>query len=275
MKTKRFIIACLILIALSVYFFVSAPPPLPSNANAADYLDIQKAFEILDGENKAARKLYTDEIVKYGLKQGLRFDENWQEDDIQAGPLPAQFLRLIARNLEANKLPLGLFLGSDFPINSANKFSQQQLSYFNQIKVTHLPQFFYMADIGRYIYMSADIAISTVCINCHNKHKDSPKTDWKLDDVMGATTWTYPKQRISYAELLALVNAFRSSTEQAYAIVIDKFESIHRVPVINQKWPKEGYYLPNRAEFMHKLGKQTALITITVLLATNSADNLE
>jgi len=32
----------------------------------------------------------------------------------------------------------------------------------------------------------ADVAIAEACVQCHNAHKDSPRTDFKKADLMGA-----------------------------------------------------------------------------------------
>jgi hypothetical protein len=31
----------------------------------------------------------------------------------------------------------------------------------------------------------ADIAVAPACVTCHNEHKDTPKNDFKIGDVMG------------------------------------------------------------------------------------------
>ena len=33
------------------------------------------------------------------------------------------------------------------------------------------------------------------CINCHNTHKDTPKTDWREGDLAGVLTLTRPLDR--------------------------------------------------------------------------------
>ncbi|WP_455242837.1 c-type heme family protein, partial [Petrachloros mirabilis] len=38
----------------------------------------------------------------------------------------------------------------------------------------------------------ADRAISQACVDCHNKHPNSPRRDFKLDDVMGGIIITFP-----------------------------------------------------------------------------------
>ena len=83
-------------------------------------------FRVVAAENDAARKLWTADIVGAGGKVGLKFHEKWREPSMEAGPLPALFLREASTALQKTRVPLGLFLGSDFPIAQPNKFSGAQ-----------------------------------------------------------------------------------------------------------------------------------------------------
>jgi hypothetical protein len=38
----------------------------------------------------------------------------------------------------------------------------------------------------------ADKAVSKACVSCHNEHRDSPRTDFKLNDVMGGVVIRIP-----------------------------------------------------------------------------------
>ena len=38
----------------------------------------------------------------------------------------------------------------------------------------------------------ADTAVATACISCHNEHKDSPRTDFKIGEVMGGVVIRVP-----------------------------------------------------------------------------------
>jgi hypothetical protein len=38
----------------------------------------------------------------------------------------------------------------------------------------------------------ADIAVADACVSCHNNHKDTPKKDFKLNDVMGGVLIRIP-----------------------------------------------------------------------------------
>jgi hypothetical protein len=49
--------------------------------------------------------------------------------------------------------------------------------------------------LGKTTYFTAvypDFGVAPVCISCHNAHPDSPKTDFKLGDVMGGVVIRIP-----------------------------------------------------------------------------------
>jgi len=183
------IVYVLILIALIAYLFVSAPPPLPEAKAAGATVPVERVFAIVEAENDVVRALWTQEIVAAGKKVGLKFDEDWREAGVEAGPLPALFLRETAKSLEKHPVQLSLFLGSDFPIRDANRFAGLQMAKFLRIKATREPEFFFEPSTGMHTAMFSDTAVVEACIKCHNEHPQSPKNDWRLNDVMGATTW--------------------------------------------------------------------------------------
>ncbi len=41
-------------------------------------------------------------------------------------------------------------------------------------------------------FMSADFASAAACVSCHNAHPDSPRSDFQLDDMMGALVVQVP-----------------------------------------------------------------------------------
>ncbi len=167
-------------------------------------IPIETVFAILEAENGAVRKLWTTHIVGAGQERGLDFDKHWREPNLEADPLPALFLRETAECLRRRPVPLYLFLGSDFPVNDANKFTGLQIEYFGEIKRTGEPQFFLDEEIDHHTGMFSDIAVAETCITCHNSESETTKTDWKLGDIMGTTTWSYPKGDVSVEEALSM-----------------------------------------------------------------------
>jgi len=268
MKNKFFIISALILIALSIYLFRTAPKPLVDKSiKVGTQFPVSVLFKVVAAENAIARALYTSEIVGKGKKVGLEFSEQWKNKIIDAGPLPALFLREVSKNIEKSPVPLGLFLGSDFPIASTNKFSGQQIEKFNQLKAQLSPRFFYSTDINRYVAMFPDYAVAEGCVSCHNEHPDSQKKDWKLDDIMGATTWLYPDKTVSLEDIVNAVSAFRTATLIAYNKYLDKCRSFKNPPEIGNKWPEQGYFIPDSKTFFAVYTKEASLQTMNILLA--------
>ncbi|HHS83284.1 MAG TPA: hypothetical protein ENJ68_07175 [Devosia sp.] len=161
---------------------------------------------------------------------------------------------------------LSLFLGSDYPIRKANRFEGLQQTHFQLVRQTVKPRFFFMQDLGLYVGMFPDVAISQVCVDCHNRHENTPKTDWRLNDVMGATTWMYPKARIPLIELLQILSALKQGFRDAYTAYLDKVRSFRKPPLIGDKWPRKGYFLPSTEVFMATVRERTAPQTLPLLL---------
>ncbi len=266
MKAGGFVVTSLGLCALIVYLFASAPPPLPERVGPDARIAVERIFELAEHENDAVRSLWTQEIVGAGQKVGLRFSEDWRERGEDAGPLPALFLRETARNLERDPVRLSLFLGSDSPINPANGFQGLQQEAFARIRETGAPQFFQMPDTELHTAMFPDEAIAEPCVTCHNEHKDSPRSDWKLHDVMGATTWSHPDARLTADEMLDVLVALRKAFRDSYQGYVDKAETFESPPEIGARWPRDGRYLPSADVFMDELGVRTARGTVAALL---------
>lgn len=230
---------------------------------------VEDVLTMIAEENDVTRTLYTKGIVGAGKKQGLKFDEDWQDENIEAGPLPALFLRGISSDIRKSAVPLGLYLGSDFPINASNKFQGKQAELFKKIKQNQEPQHFYEEDQKLYTSMFADLAVAAPCVNCHNDHKNTTKTDWKLGDVMGATTWQYPSDSLSVKEAINVIKAYRNGTKaiyNAYLAEISKFKIDSTKPEIGSKWPSSGFYLPTAKVFIDSVRKLTSYKTLELLL---------
>jgi len=272
MNNKLFVVTVLILLAVIVYLFVSAPPLLPEVTANSALIPIETVLTITEAENDSVRALWTQEIVGAGKNVGLAFHEEWRTANFDAGPLPALFLRETAANLEKNPIRLSLFLGSDYPISAANRFTGKQMVMFERIKQTGTPQFFYDETTAMYTAMFADVAVAEPCVACHNAHEQSPKQDWQLNDIMGATTWLYPAQRVDNAEMVTMLTALRHSFRDAYAAYLDKAATFAQPPTIGEKWPRDGYYLPTVDTFMGAINQRTAPATLAaILIATEQS----
>lgn len=271
MENKRnWLILLLAFITLNVYLFASAPEPLADKKQrqAGKLLPVEHAFALLAQENDAARTLYTKSIVGGGQAVNLAFREDWKDKEVEAGPLPALFLRGTANYLERNPLPLSLFLGSDYPISSSNKFAGIQEDYFEQMKKDTLPKYFFDENTKLYTAMFPDIASVKTCVSCHNEHADSPKKDWKIGDIMGATTWTYPADSVSAEKILEMIAVYRKGVDHTYKSYLQEVDGFNKAkkPVIGKNWPSQGYFLPAPEAFMDSASAVMSPKTLNKLL---------
>ncbi|HEY0825452.1 MAG TPA: DUF3365 domain-containing protein [Ramlibacter sp.] len=255
-------------VLLGIYLFVSAPPELPDAVAGARLIPAETALAVLDAENAAIRALYTREIVAEGTKQGLAFREDWKKESVAAGPLPALMLRETSNRLQTKVPELSLFLGSDYPLVAENLFKGEQALHYQEVKKTQRPRFFYDAAQGRTTAMFPDRASAQACVTCHNEHPKTPKRDWVLGESMGATTWSYAGKHVSSETLLRMVGQLRASAVESYASYLQKaarFESPR--PVVGDKWPREGLYLPDQESFRKALEAQNSAGTLNLLFA--------
>ena len=257
-NSKLFLITMFSLTALICYLFITAPPPLAAKNQLGRTVSIEFAFEMLQYKNAVTREIYTRDIVGRGAKRGIKFDENWQEEDVFALPLPAQFLRETARSLERSRVQLGLYLASDYSINEANNVEGEQLELLKQVRESRDAQFLYINDAQRYAYMFPDFAVVKPCVKCHNDHDESPKNDWRLNDVMGATTWTYPENTISIDTFFKLLATLDRAIETAYTLVLNEAEKLPNPPRMGEQWPESHYAIPNKETFIAAIHKRAS-----------------
>jgi hypothetical protein len=144
----------------------------------------------------ADRAVYTKMVVNRlaNEEQVIEASEHWQEE--KALPLPAQMLRAGAEIVEERNAGFSYALLSLYPINSQNN-AKTDLEKQGLEAVAKEPakNFYGEETLGGKRYFTAvyaDKAVSEACVACHNHHKDSPKKDFKLNDVMGGIVIRIP-----------------------------------------------------------------------------------
>ena len=253
-----------------IYLFISAPPPLAETGDPdlaeGQAIDADLLLELVAMENNAFRTLYTREIVGPGIEQGLVYDENWLTKGSQTGPLPAVALRGVAVRLDRSPAELGLFLGAEYAINRGNKFTGGSLDLFREIVSNQQPRYFYDVEQRLHTAMFPDFASATPCVECHNTHEKTPKTDWKMGDVMGATTWAYPRGELDFQEVVLVLTELRRAFKDTYQSYLDRVVNFDLAPEVGEKWPSEGLYLPDADIFMAKQAERASPHTKSLLL---------
>ena len=273
-RTTRFwVITSLTGVVLLTYLFATAPHPLDSDRRAEKTLSTQEALTLLTHENDVTRTLFTKAIVGGGKKNGLRFDEKWEETDVIAGPLPALFLRGVADELARSDVPLGLFLGSDFPIEKTNELEDEQALQFQAMREDLEPRHFVDPVTGEQVSMFPDFASAGPCVSCHNNHEKSAKHDWKLGDLMGATTWSYPDDSVTTDEFMRMLLAYRSGVETVWASYAEELAQLpeHDRPELGPQWPSEGHFIPDHAALRDSIDRIGGLHILEELMTLTAS----
>ncbi len=177
---------CSVLGLLSAYVYLSnvseAMVEKSSISNARQYLQALTEF----------RTLYTSEVVTVAKENGLTVVHNYLELD-GAIPLPATLSKALGKRIGSYQMGTQILLYSPYPFpwrvadNSklfAQDFPNQAWQYLNENPDEAYWVFEEYDERYSIRYAIAD-SMRPACIDCHNKHPQSPKTDWKVGDVRG------------------------------------------------------------------------------------------
>ena len=147
---------------------------------------------------KSDRTNYTKLIVqRLGPNKGgyIKPDEHW-EDKEDGAPLPAQMFRYGAEGVAEVTDEFTYSLQSLWPVNKQNApktpIEKEGLTFINDNPGQN---FYGEEELGGVTYFTAvypDVAVSPACTSCHNDHKDSPRTDFKIGEVMGGVVIRVP-----------------------------------------------------------------------------------
>ena len=144
---------------------------------------------------EAHRTFYTLHVVeRLQIKGVLVASQNWRAANTL--PLPAQFLIESGELAAKTGSKVTYRLIGLWPINKKNgaatEFERRGLE-----DVQMHPERPYTHSVARdreqyFEAVYADRAVTQACIGCHNAHPESPKRDFRMNDVMGGMVITIP-----------------------------------------------------------------------------------
>ena len=166
---------------------------LPENSQTN--LPIETVANYIHAVIEADRDVYTRHVVeRLQMKGVVVASENWEQKNTL--PLPAQFLMESGRYIGKKGLGLQYRLISLWPINKRNGAVNELEKTGLGTILTHPNRpytgFMKVGETRYFQAVYADLAATQACIGCHNAHPDSPKRDFKINDVMGAIVITIP-----------------------------------------------------------------------------------
>ena len=146
----------------------------------------------------ADRANYTKLIVQRLGPKGsgvIKPDENWEDHD-NGALLPAQMFRAGSEAVAEVTDEFTYSLQSLWPIGKQNgPKTPVEEAGLKFIADNPGENYYGQEELGGVTYYTAvypDVAVSAACTTCHNEHKDSPRTDFELGEVMGGVVIRVP-----------------------------------------------------------------------------------
>jgi len=162
-----------------------------------DLIPAKMVSDYIHAVLESDRMIYAEYVVnRLQNNNVVKVSEHWWRDN--ALLLPAQFL-LNASDIIAHKR-MGLIykLYSPWPINQYNRAVTKFEKDGMEVVVKNPKETFVGThEVHDQQYFEAvypDLAVSEACVTCHNSHPNSPKRDFKLNDVMGGIMLSFPVQ---------------------------------------------------------------------------------
>ena len=167
-----------------------------ANAKGLEYKDVA---DMLHAVMESDRTVYTRKVVnRLAVKEKVIKASEHHEDE-KTLPLPAQMFRFGAEMVAGKTDKFTYSLLSLWPVNKQNA---------PRTDIEKKGLAFVAANIGKNYYgeetlggkkyftaVYADTAVAPACVSCHNEHKDSPRRDFKLKDVMGGVVIRIPMSK--------------------------------------------------------------------------------
>jgi len=185
----------LVLGTLSILLAVLGYWGISSGAKDCGGIPAEKVADMVHAVIESNRTFYTVHVVERMQAKGVVVaSENWRSE--KTLPLPAQFLQESARLAVNSRAKIGYKLIGMWPIGKQNgpKTESENRGLMETLRNPDRPytEVIMNGPDGYLQAIYADRAVSQACIGCHNTHPDSPKHDFKLNDVIGAVMVTVP-----------------------------------------------------------------------------------
>jgi cytochrome c553 len=168
-----------------------------SSAGAAgEAISPKQMADALHAVMAADRNVYTRLVVNrlQNEEKVIKATEHWKDD--KSLPLPAQMFRFGAEESAKTNKDFSYSLQSMWPINKQNApKTKAEKDGLDAVAKKAGEGYYTTETLGKKKYFTAvyaDQAIAPACVTCHNAHKDSPRTDFKIGDVMGGVVIRIP-----------------------------------------------------------------------------------
>lgn len=137
---------------------------------------------------KTIRGYYTKNVIKKAKANGALKPSFNHATEPNGIPLPATLIHDLSALLAEEDTSIALYSAYPFPLRSdrvLDNFQSEAWAYLNENSTGVFTREETHGDKRILRVAMADTMAAEGCVNCHNKHPETPKADWKLGDVRG------------------------------------------------------------------------------------------
>ncbi|ODS23962.1 hypothetical protein AB835_05995 [Candidatus Endobugula sertula] len=219
------VLFCVILVILGLWL----PSIAEKNSRNAAVLSAENTVK----QFKTLRAYYTKNVLKkVKANSDLKPSVN-PKDNPQEIPLPATMIHELNEELAKQGINVNLYSGFPFPNRKDRQLDSFQKEAWDilQKKPTQSLDKIEVLNGESFVRVAmADTMVDKSCVNCHNNHPDTPKTEWKLGDVRGilevklpitqqlAASWNLSLSTLAAIFLTLLVSVIFASMVYKYRI---------------------------------------------------------
>jgi hypothetical protein len=186
------------------------PPAAAAAPNVPAGIPPDKVADLLHAVMEADRTVYTKQVVNRLVKEQVlqivnpnskqpepfEASEQWKTEHGKL-PLPAQMFRMGAEAVAKKNVGMSYALLSQWPVNKQNlpKTEVEKAGLKAVVDNNGSKPHYGEEQLGGQKYFTAvyaDTAVAAACVDCHNDHKDSPRRDFEIGDVMGGVVVRLP-----------------------------------------------------------------------------------
>ncbi len=148
------------------------------------------------------RTVYTANVVNTAKQHGLEVTHDFDQKE-KAIPLPATLTKILAQKIgeQGSGIKANLYSKYPFPYRGSrvgefpDRFAEQAWNALTRDPKKAFQREEIIDGKAFLRYATADV-MRKACVECHNTHPDSPKTDWREGDVRGVLEVSLPLERI-------------------------------------------------------------------------------
>ena len=164
------------------------------NTSAQAVITPRMMADSLHAVMESDRVVYTRQVVnRLQQEKVIKASEHWKDD--KALPLPAQMFRMGSEMVAEKTKDFNYALLSLWAVNKQNLPKTDVEKAGLEAVAAKQEPYYAEESLGGKKYFTAvypDVAVAEACINCHNGHDDSPRTDFKMGETMGGVVVRIP-----------------------------------------------------------------------------------